>query len=306
MISKLEEEEDDQEQGSPNSPALSSQSMEELYREVQELEQQEKRAMATRAAALQKAMSVTSNCPPGDKACGLAHLDVKWKTAKDKYEQAAFNDVMKDEKQRNETTEEGEAEFDKISKLADDISGVSQLDVLNNQSAAAVSLREMRQRATMTLLRKENRELAAVKAQEAKLRREQDAERQKQVEEKMKQQQEDDLRAMTYTKEERRQAKAEALREAQAAAEEEDAQAAAGGGDGSAAAQAAPTDSVTAGTDEYAQDVAAAARVEKQRQAAWQQHLANERARQRQAAARRTAVRPAGLGQDADRARVCQ
>jgi hypothetical protein len=87
MISKLEEEEDGQEQGSPSSPALSSQSMDELYREVQELEQQEKLAMATRAAALQKAMSVTSNCPPGDKACGLAHLDVKWKTAKDKYEQ---------------------------------------------------------------------------------------------------------------------------------------------------------------------------------------------------------------------------
>ena len=81
----------DAEGGSDESQeALSTQSMEELYREVQELEQQERRAMATRAAALQKAMAGTSNCNAGDAACGQAHLDVNWKTAKDKYEQASI------------------------------------------------------------------------------------------------------------------------------------------------------------------------------------------------------------------------
>ena len=85
-----------QSESSPDSPALSTKSMEELYREVQELEQQERRAMATRAAALQKAMTGTSNCDDGDAACNQAHLDVKWKTAKDKYEQASFQNTIHD------------------------------------------------------------------------------------------------------------------------------------------------------------------------------------------------------------------
>ena len=93
--SKLDDEEEDGDESqsdqtqSPTSPALSTQSMDELYREVKELEQQERRAMATRAAALQKAMAGTSNCGDGDAACGQANLDVKWKSAKDKYEQVA-------------------------------------------------------------------------------------------------------------------------------------------------------------------------------------------------------------------------
>jgi hypothetical protein len=142
-LAKLDESE-------PGTHAVSSTDMKQLYREVEELEKQEKRAMASRAASLAKVLAATTKCPAGDEGCGQAHLDINWKLAKDKYEQviqkisrsrlcsvrnrqmcemtsrlefnslltqAAFNDVVNDEKQRNETTMEGEAEFDKISKV---------------------------------------------------------------------------------------------------------------------------------------------------------------------------------------------
>eukprot|EP00292_Cryptomonas_paramecium_P008289 CAMPEP_0113687754 /NCGR_PEP_ID=MMETSP0038_2-20120614/16125_1 /TAXON_ID=2898 /ORGANISM="Cryptomonas paramecium" /LENGTH=284 /DNA_ID=CAMNT_0000608431 /DNA_START=170 /DNA_END=1021 /DNA_ORIENTATION=- /assembly_acc=CAM_ASM_000170 len=205
------------EEAADKSPALSSQSMDELYREVQELEKQEKLAMATRAAALQKAMDTTSNCDAKDQPCAQAHLDVKWKSAKDKYEQAAFNDVIREEKERNTTTLEGEAEFKKISATADQLSGLKELKDLNNKSAAAVSLRAKEQRSTMSLLRKENKALEQIKQQEAALRAKNAAERQKAVEDKMKAQADADLRAMSYSRQERLNNENQALQEARAA-----------------------------------------------------------------------------------------
>ena len=51
------------------------------------------------------------------RACPVRSTAVRVLHAGSPYTQAAFNDVMNEEKERNATTEEGEAEFDKISKV---------------------------------------------------------------------------------------------------------------------------------------------------------------------------------------------
>ena len=87
VTSKLEDTDENTGGSEESDTPLTPQSMDDLIREVQDLEQQEKRAMASRASSLEHAMTVTSDCADGDPGCGQAHLDVKWKTAKDKYEQ---------------------------------------------------------------------------------------------------------------------------------------------------------------------------------------------------------------------------
>lgn len=149
-------------QNLPESPTYS-----DLEREVSELEKEEKQHFDTRAASMNTAMNSAAN--EGNTA-GLKGL--KWKNAKDKYEQAAYKDIMDEEKERiaDSITDEGAQMFQQYEKKAQSLMGTDELKALQNSTERAEHERSMREKSALTALRSAN---AALK----KVEQAQDAER---------------------------------------------------------------------------------------------------------------------------------
>jgi hypothetical protein len=133
------------------------------------LQQQEAKHFEARHKALEAAMKATSNCPPTDAACQQAAEHVNWKMAKDKYEQAAMQDIMKEEKTKKDESA-GMAMFEGYSKLADALSGVPQLKSLYNQTNTEEESRSEKERSALTALKQADHELRQLEDAKIKLR----------------------------------------------------------------------------------------------------------------------------------------
>jgi hypothetical protein len=139
-----------------------------MEREIKELEKQEAKHFEARHKALEAAMKATSNCPPADTECQQAAEHVNWKMAKDKYEQAAMQDIMKEEKTKKDESA-GMAMFEGYSKLADALSGVPQLKSLYNQTNTEEQSRSQKERSALTALKQADAELRQLEDAKIKL-----------------------------------------------------------------------------------------------------------------------------------------
>ena len=154
----------------PDSPTYA-----DLQREVNELEKEEKQHFNTRAASMAKAMTTADT--DGDKA-GLKNL--KWKNAKDKYEQAAFKDIMDEEKERikDTITEQGAQMFQQYEQKAQSLMGTDELKELQNSTAVAEEKRSMAEKSALVALRSAHVQLKKVEAEEEAARDKEDKEKQ--------------------------------------------------------------------------------------------------------------------------------
>jgi len=154
----------------PDSPTYS-----DLEREVSELEKEEKQHFNTRAASMTKAM--TSADTDGDKT-GLKNL--KWKNAKDKYEQAAFKDIMDEEKERikDSITAEGAQMFQQYEQKAQSLMGTEELKKLQNDTALAEKKRSMAEKSALIALRTAHVQLKKVEAEQDAARDQEDKKKQ--------------------------------------------------------------------------------------------------------------------------------
>jgi hypothetical protein len=161
----------------PDSPTYA-----DLQREVDELEKEEKQHFNTRAASMTKAMTTADT--DGDKA-GLKNL--KWKNAKDKYEQAAFKDIMDEEKERikDTITEQGAQMFQQYEQKAQALMGTDELKELQNSTAIAEEKRSMAEKSALVALRSAHVQLKKVEAEEEAARDKEDKEKQERANAKM-------------------------------------------------------------------------------------------------------------------------
>ena len=161
----------------PDSPTYA-----DLQREVDELEKEEKQHFNTRAASMTKAMTTADT--DGDKA-GLKNL--KWKNAKDKYEQAAFKDIMDEEKERikDSITEQGAQMFQQYEQKAQALMGTDELKELQNSTAIAEEKRSMAEKSALVALRSAHVQLKKVEAEEEAARDKEDKEKQERANAKM-------------------------------------------------------------------------------------------------------------------------
>ena len=154
----------------PDSPTYA-----DLEREVGELESEEKQHFTARANSMQKAM--TGATTDGNVA-GLKNL--KWKNAKDKYEQAAFKDIMDEEKERikDSITTEGAQMFQEYEKKAQSLMGTSDLRKLQNSTEIAEKMRSMREKSALIALKTANTQLKRVEAAQDAARAREDEKKQ--------------------------------------------------------------------------------------------------------------------------------
>ncbi len=141
----------------------------DLTREIKELERQEAKHFEARHKALEAAVKATSNCPPTDTACQQAAEHVNWKMAKDQYEQAAMQDIMKQEKDKKDESA-GMAMFEGYSKLADALSGVPQLKSLYNETGLEEKSRAQKEHDALKALKTADQELRQLEDAQSKLR----------------------------------------------------------------------------------------------------------------------------------------
>jgi len=161
----------------PDSPTYS-----DLEREVQELQKAEKKHFNTRAASLTNAM--TSATKDGNKP-GLKGL--KWKNSKDKYEQAAYKDIMDEEKERikDSITEEGAEMFQHYEKKAQSLMGTDDLKKLQNSTEIAEKMRSMREKSALIALKSANAALKKVEVAQDEAREQEDRKKQMRANAKM-------------------------------------------------------------------------------------------------------------------------
>jgi len=161
----------------PDSPTYS-----DLEREVQELQKAEKKHFNTRAASLTNAM--TSATKDGNKP-GLKGL--KWKNSKDKYEQAAYKDIMDEEKERikDSITEEGAEMFQHYEKKAQSLMGTDDLKKLQNSTEIAEKMRSMREKSALIALKSANAALNKVEVAQDEAREQEDRKKQMRANAKM-------------------------------------------------------------------------------------------------------------------------
>ncbi|EKX50223.1 hypothetical protein GUITHDRAFT_135391 [Guillardia theta CCMP2712] len=178
---------------------LSQVQMADLYREIQELEKQERRRVAARKEAIEKALDATSKCDDADWGCKKAHEQLKWKASKDKYERAAMTEIAKEDHARENTSEDSETEFAADEKKASELSSVKPLQTLQQRSQQAESARSAKEKAMMSILTKERHELEKLDQEEKKERELQAAKKQKIVDQKMDKQLQDDVRSTIYS-----------------------------------------------------------------------------------------------------------
>ena len=154
----------------PASPTYS-----DLEREVQELQKAETKHFDSRAASVTSA--VTSATTDGNKAGIKA---VKWKSSKDQYEQAAYKDIMDEEKQRiaDSITDEGAKMFQQYEKKAQSLMGTEELHKLQNSTEVAERLRSMREKSALIALKSANAALQKVEAAQTEAREEEDRKKQ--------------------------------------------------------------------------------------------------------------------------------
>ena len=109
--------------------------------------------------------AMTSADTDGDKT-GLKNL--KWKNAKDKYEQAAFKDIMDEEKERikDSITAEGAQMFQQYEQKAQSLMGTEELKKLQNDTALAEKKRSMAEKSALIALRTAHVQLKKVEAEQ--------------------------------------------------------------------------------------------------------------------------------------------
>jgi hypothetical protein len=146
----------------------STPSLESMEREVIELEKQIQRHMAAREKALVRVSAATAKCGAADAACNQAHTEVNWKISKDKYEQAAMNDILKDDKKPN-TEEEGQALFNRYASQAEQLSGLHSLQTLNNETTEMVHQHILAEHQSLHALRAAEQKLDSLKMAERKM-----------------------------------------------------------------------------------------------------------------------------------------
>mmetsp|Transcript_29794 Transcript_29794/g.61265 ORF Transcript_29794/g.61265 Transcript_29794/m.61265 type:complete len:538 (+) Transcript_29794:120-1733(+) len=160
-----------------------------LVREVDELEKQEKAHFSAREKALAAAM---------EKATGQEKANLAWKTAKDKYEQAALNDISDEEKTRMNITQQGESMFQQYAKKAQLLMGVRELHQLLNSTAKSEKNRHDMQEQALSNLRSTEKKLHEVEQQEHKLIEERDKTRQEAANNKEKSDMSKSIQSSTY------------------------------------------------------------------------------------------------------------
>jgi len=163
-----------------NVPALPTYS--DLEREVQELQKAETKHFDSRAASV--ASAVTSATTDSNKAGIKA---VKWKSSKDQYEQAAYKDIMDEEKERiaDSITDEGAKMFQQYEKKAQSLMGTDELHKLQNSTEVAEKLRSMREKSALIALKSANAALQKVEAAQTEAREEEDRKKQMRANAKM-------------------------------------------------------------------------------------------------------------------------
>lgn len=154
----------------PDSPSYA-----DLKREVNELEAEEKHHFEARANSMSKAMDSADK-----EGNGAALKGLKWKNAKDKYEQAAFKDIMDEEKEHvTETiTQQGAQMFQSYEKQAQSLLGTDDLEKLQNSSAIAEKERSMREKSALFALKSASAALKKVESAEDAQREEEDKKKQ--------------------------------------------------------------------------------------------------------------------------------
>ena len=154
----------------PESPTYS-----DLEREVSELEKEENQHFSERAKSVNAALgsAVVDNNTAGVKS-------LKWKNAKDKYEQAAYKDIMDEEKERiqDSITEEGAEMFQQYEKKAQSLMGTSELKKLQNSTEIAEKVRSIREKSALIALKSANTALKRVEAAQDMAREEEDKKKQ--------------------------------------------------------------------------------------------------------------------------------
>ena len=154
----------------PESPTYS-----DLEREVSELEKEENQHFSERAKSVNAALgsAVVDNNTAGVKS-------LKWKNAKDKYEQAAYKDIMDEEKERiqDSITEEGAEMFQQYEKKAQSLMGTSELKKLQNSTEIAEKVRSIREKSALIALKSANTALKRVEAAQDVAREEEDKKKQ--------------------------------------------------------------------------------------------------------------------------------
>ena len=148
-------------------------SLKDMEREVIELEKQIQRHMVAREKALVKVAAATSKCNPADKECGHAHEQINWKLSKDKYEQAAMKDILKEDHQNS--TEEGQELFAQYASQADQLSGLQSLANLNNETTTLVHQHILAEHESLHELREAEEKLDRLKIAERKMHEQQRA-----------------------------------------------------------------------------------------------------------------------------------
>eukprot|EP00802_Teleaulax_amphioxeia_P007533 Tamp_07540.p1 GENE.Tamp_07540~~Tamp_07540.p1 ORF type:complete len:465 (-),score=189.11 Tamp_07540:1086-2288(-) len=121
--------------------------------------------------------AMTSADTDGDKT-GLKNL--KWKNAKDKYEQAAFKDIMDEEKERikDSITAEGAQMFQQYEQKAQSLMGTEELKKLQNDTALAEKKRSMAEKSALIALRTAHVQLKKVEAEQDAARDQEDKKKQ--------------------------------------------------------------------------------------------------------------------------------
>ena len=142
----------------------------DLQREVKELEHEEKDHFNNRAKSLSRAMASADADMKADPplANAKAIKNLKWKSAKDKYEQAAYKDIMDEEKERiqDSITEEGAEMFQQYEKKAQSLMGTDELNKLNNETAEAEQERSRKEKTALTALKSASHSLKKVDLEE--------------------------------------------------------------------------------------------------------------------------------------------
>jgi len=168
---------------------LDSDDMEDLMREVTELEKRETQRIAARKQAIKKAYDATDEDACADsadpKGCAKAHEQIKWRTSQDKYERAAYTDIVNEDHTKDGNTDADDAamkqtqqEILHYKKLSDKLSGNKELKQLNEDAENLEKARAVREEKAIKLLRAEKHKLAQVKVEEMQERDDEDRKKQ--------------------------------------------------------------------------------------------------------------------------------
>lgn len=133
----------------------------DLYREVQELQKQENAHFSAREKALQNALSKATE--------DTDMKNLKWKSAEDRYEQAALNDIHDQDNSRSNITGEGDKQFEEYEEKAQELMGTRDIKKLVNQTALKERTRQSLQQKALSTLRSTEHELHQIEQEERRL-----------------------------------------------------------------------------------------------------------------------------------------